>query len=79
MYLREIVSGGMDWSHLTQDVDQWRALADMLMSVGFEVLTTVVMKRTVFWDIISCSPLKVNRRFGGTYHLHLEGRISRER
>jgi hypothetical protein len=26
------------------------------------------------WDITPCSPLKVNRRFGGTYRLHLQGR-----
>jgi hypothetical protein len=25
------------------------------------------MKGTIFWDITSCSQLKVNRRFGGTY------------
>jgi hypothetical protein len=37
------------------------------------------MKSTVFWDITSCSPLKVNRRFGGTYRLDLQGRISRAR
>jgi hypothetical protein len=42
--------------------------------VGFEVLTAVVMKSTVFWDITPCSPLKANRRFGGTYRLHLHGR-----
>jgi hypothetical protein len=30
------------------------------------------MKNTIFWDITPCSPLKVNRRFGGTYHLHLK-------
>jgi hypothetical protein len=42
--------------------------------VGFEVLTKVV------WDIAPCSPLKVNRRFGGTCRLHLQGRrISRAR
>jgi hypothetical protein len=36
------------------------------------------MKSTIFWDITPCSPLKVNRRFGGTYRLHLQGRrISR--
>jgi hypothetical protein len=34
--------------------------------VGFEVLTGVVMKSTIFWDITPCSPLKVNWRFGGT-------------
>jgi hypothetical protein len=28
--------------------------------VGFEVLTAVVMKSTIFWDITPCSPLKVN-------------------
>jgi hypothetical protein len=39
--------------------------------VGIEVLTAVVMKRSVFWDIISCSPLKVNRCFGGTCRLNL--------
>jgi hypothetical protein len=32
------------------------------------------------WGITLCSPLKVNRRFGGTYRLHLQGRrISRAR
>jgi hypothetical protein len=40
--------------------------------VGSEVLTAVVMKSTVFWDITPCSPLKVNRNFGGTYRLHLQ-------
>jgi hypothetical protein len=28
-------------------------------------------KSTNFWDITPCSPLRVNRRFGGTYRLHL--------
>jgi hypothetical protein len=37
--------------------------------VGFEVLTPVVMKSTIFWDTTLCSPLKVNRRFGETYRL----------
>jgi hypothetical protein len=27
---------------------------------------------TIFWDITPCSQLKVNRRFGGIYHLHLQ-------
>jgi hypothetical protein len=34
--------------------------------VGFEVLTVVVMKSNIFWDIMLCSPLKVNQHFGGT-------------
>jgi hypothetical protein len=29
----------------------------------------VVMESTIFWDITPCTPLKVNRRFGGTYRL----------
>jgi hypothetical protein len=34
----------------------------------------------IFWDITPRSPLKVKRRFRGTYGLHLQGRIiSRER
>jgi hypothetical protein len=28
----------------------------------------------VFWYITPCSPLKINRRFGGTCRLHLQGR-----
>jgi hypothetical protein len=42
--------------------------------VGFAVLTAVVMKSTIFWDITPCGPLKGIRRFGGTYRLHLQGR-----
>jgi hypothetical protein len=33
--------------------------------VGLEVLTPVVIKSSIFWDIMPSSPLKVNRRFGG--------------
>jgi hypothetical protein len=28
--------------------------------VGFEILTVVVMKNIIFWDIMPCSLLKVN-------------------
>jgi hypothetical protein len=31
-----------------------------MLLVGFEVLTPVLMKSTVFWDITPCSPLKFN-------------------
>jgi hypothetical protein len=44
-----------------------------------EVPTAVVMKNIVFWDITPCSSLKSNRRVRGTYRLHNQGRISRER
>jgi hypothetical protein len=30
------------------------------------------MKSIIFWDMTLCSPLSVNRRFGGTYRLHLQ-------
>jgi hypothetical protein len=35
--------------------------------VGSEFLTAVVLKSTIFWDVTPCSPLKINRRFGGKY------------
>jgi hypothetical protein len=41
---------------------------------GVEVLTTMVMKSTIFWDITQCRQLNVFRRFGGTYRLHLQSR-----
>jgi hypothetical protein len=44
------------------------------LDVGLEVLIPVVMKSYPFWDITPCSPLKVNRRFGGIYRLHFQGR-----
>jgi hypothetical protein len=36
------------------------------------------MKNAVFWDVAPCSSC-MNRRFGGTYRLHLQGRKIRER
>jgi hypothetical protein len=48
--------------------------------VEFKALAAMIMKGSVCWDITRCSPLKVNRRFGGVYHLHLKGlRISQAR
>jgi hypothetical protein len=41
--------------------------------VRFEVFTAMTMKNTVFWDVAPCRYF-VNRRFGGTYRLHLQGR-----
>jgi hypothetical protein len=31
------------------------------------------LKSITFWDMTPCSPLSFNRRFGGTYRLHLQG------
>jgi hypothetical protein len=33
--------------------------------VGYEVLTAVVLKSSIFWHITPYSPLKVNQHFGG--------------
>jgi hypothetical protein len=41
--------------------------------VGFRVLRGVIRMSYVFWDITPCIPVEVNRRFGGTRHLHLQG------
>jgi hypothetical protein len=38
-----------------------------ILSVGFEVLSAVVTKIAIFWDMAPCSPY-MNGRFGGTYH-----------
>jgi hypothetical protein len=32
------------------------------------------MKSTIFWGTTPCSPLRVDRRFEGTYSLHLQGK-----
>jgi hypothetical protein len=55
----------------------WYHRRDKKSYVRFEVLTVVVMTRSIIWDVTPCSPLKVIRRFGGACHLHLQGqRIS---
>jgi hypothetical protein len=41
-------------------------------TAGFEVFTAMVMKTSIFWDIMPCSPVKVNRLFEGK-NLHLQG------
>jgi hypothetical protein len=40
--------------------------------IGFKFLIEMVMKGCVFWDIIPCSPSKVNRSFGETCRLSEE-------
>jgi hypothetical protein len=43
---------------------------------GFEVFTAVIMKNAVFWYVASCRSCEMNRRFEGTYRLHLQGTCS---
>jgi hypothetical protein len=35
--------------------------------LAFEILTVMVMKKCVFWDIMPCSLLKINQHFGGAF------------
>jgi hypothetical protein len=51
-----------------------RKTLTFITDVGSEVPTAVIMETSIFCDIILCSPLKVNVRFGGRYRLHLQGR-----
>jgi hypothetical protein len=32
----------------------------------------VTKSSSIFWNIMPCSPVKINRRFGG--HIHIQGR-----
>lgn len=40
--------------------------------VAFQVLTTVVMKSSIFWDVTPSSLMKVYQHFRGTYCLILK-------
>jgi hypothetical protein len=48
------------------------------LHMGIDVLAEVVMKSTIFWDITSCSPLKVNRCFGTPSTLSSTSNIPRK-
>jgi hypothetical protein len=64
-YISELTILAHSLSQLTYyDIKKWRIWGSH--SGGMK-------SSTVFWDIRLFSPLKVNRRFGGTYHLHLQG------
>lgn len=45
-----------------------------LLIVGFGVITVVTINSNIIWDVMPCSVVKVCRRFGGTYCLHLQDR-----
>jgi hypothetical protein len=40
----------------------------------FKIKTRLWRRRAVFWEIMLCSQLKANQRFGGTCRLYLQGR-----
>jgi hypothetical protein len=37
----------VDWIVLIQDRDQWRAVVNTAMNIGYEILTAVTQKRIV--------------------------------
>jgi hypothetical protein len=41
--------------------------------VRFQVLTAASMKFTVFWDVMPCSEVDIDRRFRGAYFLMISG------
>jgi hypothetical protein len=65
------------YTYLNNWIFKPHILIEHVSLVGSEVPTAVVLKITIFWDISQCSPY-MNRCFGGTYHLHLQGRKSAE-
>jgi hypothetical protein len=51
-------------------IEEW----PKILYTGFDVLSAVVMKSIIFWDIMLCTPLRVNQYFGGIYQLYLQSR-----
>jgi hypothetical protein len=58
--------------------NKWKPWLEMFC-MEFRALTVLNMNISVFWYIMSYSPLKVSLSFGGTYRLHLHGRRTRVR
>jgi hypothetical protein len=74
--LRLVLSKGPNWvgvfpPHLRTETDP--VSETLCLYVIYEVFTAGTMKNVVFWDVALCRSC-VNRRFGGTYCLHLHGR-----
>jgi hypothetical protein len=59
----------------TRDLPARSIVPQPLRRAGYDAVRAVFMNAAVFWDIAPCSPY-VDRRFGGTYHFHLQGRNS---
>jgi hypothetical protein len=54
----------------------WKIWKEKTRLFGYEYLTLVTMRSTILREVTSCSSV-FNRRYGGTYFLHLHGgRIS---
>jgi hypothetical protein len=54
-------------------------MTNTLYLVGFEVFKAVTMKNAVLWGVAPCRSDRLNRSFGGSYRIHLQGKkIQRE-
>jgi hypothetical protein len=50
-------------------------LAEVPSCLGFEVLTAVSIKMTVFWVVTLCHLVEVYHRFRGTFCFHHQGNL----
>jgi hypothetical protein len=71
--LRETALEDVNLNHLVQDWDRWQAVVNTKRTVRFQILTAASMKFRVFWDILPCSQVDVDRCFRGAYCLHHQG------
>jgi hypothetical protein len=55
----------VDYIPLAQYWSQWQDFVKRIMNIWFQVLSAVVIKSSIFWDITPRSPLKVSRHIGG--------------
>jgi ribosome biogenesis protein Nip4 len=70
--LKEKGSESVVLFHLAQANAQWHALENMVIKyVGFQVLTMVTTKSSIFWGIMLSSLEKVNLKSARICHLHL--------
>jgi hypothetical protein len=52
---------------------RWAAKQDITFHVRLQVLTAASIKIRVFWNVMPCSLIGVDRRFRGAYCLHHQG------
>jgi hypothetical protein len=74
------------WIKHSRLIIYWQNIWDTMTNINpwwvicitiFKEDNSLFWKSAIFWDILPSSSY-MNRRFGGTYHLHLQGRISAE-
>jgi hypothetical protein len=61
------------WQYIVENILHRTKVFKNLIT-GFRFSQRWLWRVLVLWDIRPCSPLKVSRHFGGTYHLRLKGR-----